>query len=125
MNKLKNTLIITLISVVSVAVVLVGFSVLTYNANIKRLNNGEEPSFIFRTDDMLDGGSKIYYGLGFHVIKWHSFIENTALDINDFGEHAEKNAVYVCGWDIGRGNDRDTVKSGPSPEHTIDFRLEQ
>lgn len=124
MKSLKKPLMMTLVVIVSAIVLLTGFSVLTYNVNIQRLNNGEAPLFIFHTNAVNDGGTVIYSGVGYHIVKWKSFIENTPLEKNDFKEIAEMDIVYVCGWDIGFGRSWNTIQSGPSPEHTIDFHFE-
>ena len=110
-NELKRIIkpiIITAAVIVLIAVLLTGFSALTYNLNVSRLNNGEDPLFIYRTDTVLDGGTKIYHGLGYHIIKWHQAYDK----------------LYICGWDIGRGSERNTLDNGPSPEHTSSFHFE-
>lgn len=117
-------LIISLAVIVLAVVLMIGFSILTYNINVSRLNNGEDPLFVYHANSVNDGGTKIYHGLGYHIIKWHSYIENTPLEGVDFHGIAGKDTVYVCGWDIGRGSDWNTIQKGPSPEHTIDFYLE-
>ena len=115
---------ITFSVIVLIVLLMIGFSVLTYNINVSRLNNGEAPLFVYHANGVTDGGTVIYHGFGYHIIKWHSFIENTTLEGFDPRKSANKDTVYVCGWDIGRGSDRNTIQNGPSPEHTIDFHLE-
>lgn len=123
--KTKKPLIITL----AVIVLIVGFSVLTYGINVQRINNGRQPLFVFHANSVNDGGTKIYYGLGYHIVEWNSMFQNTPPEKSDFAELTDIdmniNIIYVRGTDIGFGfNDWNTVKNGPSPEHTIGFRFE-
>ena len=126
--RIKWPLIISLAVIASVCALMTGFSVLTYNINVYRLNKGEAPVFVYRTNSVNDGGTEIYRGLGYHVIAWHSLIENTSLERDSFGEPADMDAVYVCGWDIRRGSDwntiHNTMQDGPSPERTFGYHFE-
>lgn len=121
----KKVLLISLIAVVSAAILIAGVAFISYNVNMQRLNAGKAPVLVFRTNGINDGGSEIYNGLGFHIVKWHSFIENTGLEKSDYNVPDGKDTVYVCGWDIKFGYSFDeTLKNGPDPETTLDFRLE-
>ncbi|MDE7398663.1 MAG: hypothetical protein K2N06_03955 [Oscillospiraceae bacterium] len=137
--KIKKT-IKTLLIVCVVVIVLLGFfSIGTYNINVAQINNGKAPLFIFSTNVVNDGGTRIYKGLGYHIIEWSSYIEN--VDLKD--EHIKKalensnlsrleleelsktNIVYVRGWDIAWGyDDMSTIKNGPGSEHTVNLHFE-
>ena len=60
-------LIIILISIF----LLLGFVVFsTYFVDLMRISAGKEPLFAICTTEMNDGGSKVYYGLGYQIIMW-------------------------------------------------------
>ena len=54
-------------------------SLLSYMWDNRRINDGQKPIFIFHIDSMNDGGTNIYYGLGYQIIDWNT--------ISDDGTH--------------------------------------
>lgn len=124
---MKKAIIISASVVAAVGILLIGFSIFAYNTDVSRLKGGEEPLFVYHDNGVNDGGTLIYRGLGYKVIKWHRQFDNTALEREDFGELAglgDSNSIYVCGWDICRGG-LDELQGDPDPNRTIDFHFEQ
>lgn len=136
--KTKKKVVLPLIIIGAVVVFFALFSVLTYGVNVSLMSNNTSPLFVFNTNMVNDGGTKIYTGLGYHIVEWSSFVENAhqdediekALENSDlsreeYEELAKTNRVYVCGWDIAWGYDYDsTVKNRPGFEHTINLHFE-
>lgn len=115
--KAKKIIIRVLIILGAVIIVLTVLAAATYAFDCAMIKQGNEPMFAKRVDAVNDGGTQIYCGLGYHIVKWHSFPGNVGFDeLSD--------DKYVCGWDIRRGYDiGGTVRRGPNPADTYEFRI--
>lgn len=113
----KKIIIRVLIILGAVIIVLTVLAAATYAFDCAMIKQGNEPMFAKRVDAVNDGGTLIYCGFGYHIVKWHSFPENVGFDeLSD--------DKYVCGWDIRRGYDiGGTVRRGPNPADTYEFRI--
>lgn len=137
--KTKKKIVLPLIIVGAVVVFLVLFSVSTYGVNVALMSGNMSPLFVFRANGVNDGGTKIYRGLGYHIVEWSRYIdrddlnnediikalEKAGLSEEEYEEFAVTRPVFVCGWDIVWGyDDRSTIKKGPSSKHTINLHIE-
>ena len=66
MSKIRKAVIILFVSVLLVFVI--SFSM--YSIDSLRIRKNTNPLFTFYTANFNDGGSKIYYGLFYQIIKW-------------------------------------------------------
>lgn len=66
MSKIRKAVIILFVSVLLVFVI--SFSM--YSIDSLRIRKNTNPLFTFYTAYLNDGGSKIYYGLFYQIIKW-------------------------------------------------------
>jgi len=62
----KNKFIIVILIIFIVAFI----SILTYIIDSQRLENHQTPIFILHTDNLNDGGTTVYYGIGYQLINW-------------------------------------------------------
>ncbi len=112
----KKIIIRVLVIIGAVIIALTVFAAATYAFDCSMVKQGNEPMFARRVNAVNDGGTLIYCGFGYHIIKWHSFPENVGMDVSYDS--------YVCGWDIRRGYDiNGTVRRGPNPADTYEFRI--
>ncbi|MGH4122616.1 MAG: hypothetical protein ACREV6_06770 [Clostridium sp.] len=55
-----------------VLLILMGLHFITYSIDSKRVSESRKPIFVIISLPFIkDGGSAIYYGIGYQVIKWH------------------------------------------------------
>lgn len=66
----------------------------SYNDDLKSLSNNNVPHHFFCKDAVNDGGTQIYYGVGYTVIVWHRI---------DDSYDEKKGTRYICGWEVHRG----------------------
>ena len=113
----KKIIVRVLIILGAVIIALTVFAAAAYAFDCAMIKQGNEPMFARNVNAVNDGGTLIYCGLGYHIVKWHSFPENVGM-----GELSHDS--YVCGWDIRRGYDiNGTVRRGPNPADTYEFRI--
>lgn len=110
-------IVIRAVMILGAAVIaLTAISAATYAFDCAMIKQGNEPMFARAVNAVNDGGTLIYCGLGYHIVKWHSIPENVGYDLA-----ADK---YVCGWDIRRGYDvGGTLREGPDPADTYELRI--
>lgn len=60
-----------LIIILAIMFVMAMFSICTYHYDKTMATNGNEPKFVIHTVTINDGGSKVYYGLGYQIIMWN------------------------------------------------------
>lgn len=105
---------------VIVAIIIVAgllFGSITFAIDAQRIEKGEAPLFAVQTNGLLDGGTVIYSGFGYHIVKWHGYAENY--------DYSSENGTYACGWEMSIGNDvSSTISLGPRSGKTIDFHFE-
>lgn len=77
------------------------FGIVDYN----RFFAGEEPIFIVKCDVLNDGGTKIYYGIGYQLIDWKK------IDSTDI-----KNINYLVGKECHFFTQQIDPKDGPEIE---------
>lgn len=69
-KKSKNKILIALL-------VIMGLHFITYSIDSKRVSESRKPIFVVISLPLIkDGGSAIYYGIGYQVIKWHKIGTN-------------------------------------------------
>jgi len=68
-----------IVIVCAIIFLLFTLSLLSYTWDNSRVKDGQKPIFIFHIDSMNDGGTNIYYGLGYQIIDWNT--------ISDDGTH--------------------------------------
>ena len=78
----KKIIIVSLISVIIFSI-LICVSLVTYNIDKRRVFNDETPKFIISKNGMNDGGTGIYYGLGYQIIKWKCMHGNYGENFDD------------------------------------------
>lgn len=101
---------------ISAVIVFVSFSV-TYTIDHQRIRENHTPFFVYYKSDINDGGTIVFFGFGYHIVKWHRLIENS--------DYETGNGDYVCGWDIHNGYDvSNTLSLGPQSERTYNFHFE-
>lgn len=62
----------TKIKVLIVVLILIVLHFITYSIDSKKVSEARKPIFVIRAlPTIKDGGSAIYYGLGYQVIRWH------------------------------------------------------
>lgn len=108
-------IVIRVIIIFGAAVIaLTAISAATYAFDCFMIKQGNEPMFARAVNAVNDGGTLIYCGLGYHIIKWHSLPENVGYDTSA--------GKYVCGWDIRRSYDvGGTLRKGPDPADTYEL----
>lgn len=45
--------------------------------DMERFQSGKKPLFIIREDNIEDGGTTVYYGIGYQLISWRKMGENS------------------------------------------------
>ena len=68
-KKLSKTTIICL----SVLLVLILFSIISFAVDSNRVDNGKKPILCIMKFGLNDGGTTVYYGLGYQIINWKRF----------------------------------------------------
>ena len=68
MKKYKS---IALLFLIVISIIAIHF--ITYERDYKTVISGGSPIFILRETRVKDGGTIIYYGLGYQIIKWKQF----------------------------------------------------
>jgi len=88
---------------------LVILGIIFYTVDKNRAREGQKPIFCIRTSIYKDGGTKIYYGLGYKVIAFNKLegyneikVGPWSMQYEDFKEEYEKEPIYVeiTGYDI-------------------------
>lgn len=67
----KKIGIIIAITGVMIMLTILLLGVITYSIDARKVAKGETPQFCFKVDDVNDGGTRIYTGLGYKVIDYH------------------------------------------------------
>lgn len=68
----------TKIKILIVLLILIGLHFITYSIDSKRVSESRKPIFVIISLPFIkDGGSAIYYGIGYQVIKWHKSDANS------------------------------------------------
>lgn len=66
------------IKILKALLILIGLHLVTYSVDYKRVSESQSPIFAIRAIPAIkDGGSAIYYAIGYQVIKWHRVEEST------------------------------------------------
>ena len=60
----------------SILLVIILLSCIFFMVDSKRVHNNELPIFCIRGEAYLDGGTTVYYGIGYKVIAFHSIIDS-------------------------------------------------
>jgi len=85
MKKIKRK---TKIKIFKVLLILIGLHFITYSIDSIRVSESRKPIFVIISLPFIkDGGSAIYYGIGYQVIKWHKFDENSQERLLGFEIH--------------------------------------
>lgn len=82
--KIKKSLFIIL-SFLMIIIFIFGLSYIMYKVDCNRIYNDSQPLFALRTDELNDGGSKIYYGIFYQIIVWRKMDSYT--DFNKIETH--------------------------------------
>jgi hypothetical protein len=62
----------TKIKILITLLILIGLHFITYSIDSKRVSESKKPIFVVISLPFIkDGGTAIYYGIGYQVIKWH------------------------------------------------------
>lgn len=97
----------TIIKVSIVVLILLGLHFITYSVDSKMVSASKDPIFSIRSKPAIkDGGSAIYYGFGYQVIRWHKIEQNTGRRLlgyeihriplfKKFNDGPDKNVKYV------------------------------
>ena len=67
----------TKIKILIVPLILITLHSITYSVDSKRVSESRNPIFAIISLPLIkDGGSAIYYGIGYQVIRWHRMEQN-------------------------------------------------
>ncbi|MGL4107170.1 hypothetical protein [Clostridium sp. LP20] len=72
MIKKYKGIISSIILVIAILIV----SQVTYTIDKRLIEENKEPKFVIKTDMVKDGGTTIYKGLGYQVVRWNRFLED-------------------------------------------------
>ena len=62
----------TIIRLLIALLILIGLHLITFSVDSKRVSESRNSIFVIRAiPAIMDGGSAIYYGIGYQVIRWH------------------------------------------------------
>ena len=90
-------------AVLFIIIIPVAFVVIVYGINQGRIANGQTPLFIYRTEFLSDGGTKVSYSFGIQYIQWKKLSE---------GEDDE--IFYLCGTEVHYLFDFVDLNDGPN-----------
>ena len=63
------------------------FSIGTYHYDKAMAADGKEPEFVIHMAVINDGGSKVYYGLGYQIIMWNQLTSDSQTKLKDTETH--------------------------------------
>lgn len=109
MKKYKNILMVLGILLCLIIVV----HQFTYTIDKNAINNGYNPKFIIKYDTCKDGGTTVYYGLGYQIISWHAAY---AKNENNLEKHG-----YLIGVEIHRFPFYNNLEKGGQPKVQLSF----
>lgn len=89
-----------------IALITIGF--VTYNIDSKRISREEKPIFVVPTLVAKDGGTTIYRGLGYKVIRW-KMISIRQVDGNEVNG-------YMTGYEISTMFNSHNINDGPKKD---------
>ena len=100
MRKYKN--------IFACVILLIGMGFITYNIDSKRISGEEKPIFVVPTSVAKDGGTTIYRGLGYKVIRW-KMISIRQVDGNEVNG-------YMTGYEISTMFKSQNINDGPKKD---------
>lgn len=100
MRKYKNILAFVIL------IITIGF--ITYNIDSKRISEDKKPIFVVPTSVAKDGGTTIYRGLGYKVIRWNT-ISIRQVDGNEV-------QGFMTGYEISTMFKSQNINDGPKKE---------
>ena len=89
-----------------IALITIGF--VTYNIDSKRISQDEKPIFVVPTSVAKDGGSTVYRGLGYRVIRWNK-ISIRQVDGNEV-------QGFMTGYETSTMFNSQNVNDGPKKD---------
>jgi hypothetical protein len=96
------------IRVIGYCLILILFSLITYNIDARLVVQDRKPLFVIPTDVALDGGTTIYIGLGYKVIGWKQL---ATWEVNN-----EELTGYMTGYEISSIFNSQDIDDGPKKE---------
>ncbi len=89
-------------------ILLITIGFVTYNIDSKRISGDKKPIFVVPTLVAKDGGSTVYRGLGYKVIRWE-IISIKQVDGNEVNG-------YMTGYEISTMFKSQNINDGPKKE---------
>lgn len=83
----KNLFIKAAIAILAAITLLVIFSISFYFSDKDRVFRNEKPKFVIHEVSINDGGSKIYYGLGYQIIVWNQMTADPKIKLKGVETH--------------------------------------
>ncbi|QLY81554.1 hypothetical protein [Clostridium intestinale] len=94
--------------IVACVILLIGMGFITYNIDSKRISQDEKPIFVVPTSVAKDGGTTVYRGLGYKVIRW-KMISIRQVDGNEV-------QGLMAGYEISTMFKSQNINDGPKKE---------
>ncbi len=76
-----------LIITVTIVFLIAIFSICTYHYDKAMATDGKEPKFVIHMVTINDGGSKVYYGLGYQIIMWNQLTSDSQTKLKGTEAH--------------------------------------
>lgn len=85
----------TKIKILIILLILISLHFITYSIDLKRVSDSKKPIFVVISLPFIkDGGTAIYYGIGYQVIKWHKPGNNS--DERSIGLEINRIPFFKC-----------------------------
>ncbi len=68
---MNKKILITIIIILVIAIIFPLLSYGMYHIDLNLIENNKNPIFIIRKDILNDGGTTVFYGIWYQIIKWH------------------------------------------------------
>lgn len=94
--------------ILACVILLIAMGFVTYNIDSKRISQDEKPIFVVPTSVAKDGGTTIYRGLGYKVIRW-KMMSIRQVDGNEV-------QGLMAGYEISTMFNSQDINDGPKKE---------
>ncbi|MNP51037.1 hypothetical protein D3C76_1453340 [compost metagenome] len=92
----------------AIVILLITIGLVTYNIDSKRISGDKKPIFVVPTLVAKDGGSTVYRGLGYKVIRWNT-ISIRQVDGNEV-------QGFMTGYEISTMFNSQDINDGPKKD---------
>lgn len=89
------------------------FHQVTYTLDKNAINNGDKPKFIIKSVSYKDGGTTIYYGLGYQIISWHKLEDREENNLDKQG--------FLVGTEVHRFPQYNNLEKCGQPQCDLKF----